>query len=75
MEVQLKLESIDGIIDIVGNKNIIAPSEDYGEGIIRISIDKKLITSLDMKLKIGVYSGTEKLQTINTAFMGPDPSL
>ena len=75
MEVQLKLESIDGIIDVVGNKNIIAPSEDYGEGIIRISIDKKLVTSLDMKLKIGVYSGNEKLQTINTAFMGPDPSL
>ncbi len=72
--ITLKLEDIDGNIDLVGKKDIVAPSEDYGEGIIRISIPKKLVTGIDMKVKIGVYSGDERLQTINTAFMGPDPS-
>ena len=74
MEVSMRLESINGVITYIGKEKMIAPAEEYGEGVISIAIDKSLVTSNDMKLQIGLYSGNKKIQTIRTSFMGPDAS-
>ena len=68
MPVELKLENMEGEISYIG-KQISAPAEEYGEGIISIEIDKNHISERNIKLKIGVYSGDEKLQTVKTNFM------
>jgi cytochrome c oxidase accessory protein FixG len=71
MPVHLKLENIEGNISIVGGKDIIAPSEEYGEGIISIEIPKSSLHKSDNPIKIGVYSNGIKLETVKTTFMAP----
>lgn len=74
MPVELKLENVKGEISYIGNK-ISAPAEEYGEGIITIEIDKHQLSERNIKLKIGVYSGDKKLQTVKTNFMAPDETI
>ncbi len=70
MPVELKLESAEGNITSIG-KPLMAPGENYGEGIISIEIDKNQLHSANTPLKIGVYSNGKRLQTLKTTFMAP----
>ncbi|RYD75765.1 MAG: cytochrome c oxidase accessory protein CcoG [Sphingobacteriales bacterium] len=70
LPVELKLESTNGKITNIG-KALVAPGENYGEGIICIEINKSQLHKADTPLKIGVYSQGKKLQTLKTTFMAP----
>ncbi len=69
--VQFKLESKEGTIVLIGTENIQAAKEGITEGEFFIKLDAKLIQDRKTKIKIGVYSGEEKIETVNTNFMGP----
>jgi len=68
--VELKLISHEGEIQIVGG-NISIPKGGLHEGTLFITIDKEDVHSSKEKLKIGVYSNEELIDTDKTNFLGP----
>lgn len=65
-----KVEGEDAEIQLVGNP-LTVKKEAKGETEFFVIRDRSKITSRKSKIKIGVYSGTEKLQTVSTNFLGP----
>jgi len=70
MHVALKLESGTGTIQLVG-KPIVVPKGSKAETAFFIFLPKKDIKDRKTELTIGLYSGSEKLETISTTFLGP----
>jgi len=68
--VDLKLISHEGEIQIVGG-NISIPKGGLHEGTLFITIDKEDVHSSKEKLKIGIYSNKELIDTDKTNFLGP----
>jgi cytochrome c oxidase accessory protein FixG len=71
MPVTLKLENIKGNIETMGAADIVAPSEEVGEGIIAITIPADQLKEADTEIKIGIYADGKLLHVTKTTFMGP----
>lgn len=70
MPVQLKLESMNGEIKMVG-KDILAKKESLAEGTFFIILNKAEIVTRKKNLSIGVYSNDKLIKTIETSFLSP----
>lgn len=70
-DVSFKLESHTGSVNLVSNNNYVIPGEGLAEGSLFIEIDKAFLDADKTRLKIGVYSGDELIETTTTNFMGP----
>jgi cytochrome c oxidase accessory protein FixG len=70
LPVTFRVESEDAEIRMVG-KPLAVGMESKGESQFFIIRKRESIQGRKSKLKIGVYSGDEKLQTISTSFLGP----
>ncbi|POY37513.1 cytochrome c oxidase accessory protein CcoG [Solitalea longa] len=68
--ITIKVENAIADVKIIG-KNIIVNGEESANGTFFIILPKKEINSRKTNLKIGVYNGNIKMQTIKTSFMGP----
>jgi cytochrome c oxidase accessory protein FixG len=73
--VTFKLEDEDGVIQLVG-KPLTVKKEAKGQTEFFIIRDRSKIVQRKSKIRISVYSGDKKLQTVSTNFLGPvyDPS-
>jgi cytochrome c oxidase accessory protein FixG len=71
MPVTLKLEDMDGEIKLIGTNQIMLKKESLNEYTFFLQIPQKEITHRSTKIKIGVYKGDDKIQTIKTKFLGP----
>ena len=69
--VSLKLEGINGEIEIVGQAFTVG-KEGYKNGTFIIKIDPKEIHHRKTPIKIGVYEGDKKIKTAATTFIGPE---
>lgn len=69
-DVRLTLEGIEGEIQMVGNVNTVEKQGTL-EGAMFIILDKKDMDGLTTDLKIGVFEGERKIETVKTKFMGP----
>lgn len=69
--VTLRVENKHGIIKLIGNKEIILKKEAINEITFFIEIPISEIKERNSDIKIGVYSGDKKIQTIETTFLGP----
>jgi len=70
-EVTLKPENFRGVIKQVGESKFVIPKENYAVGTMFIYLDSSEVTRRKTVLKIGVYEGSEKINTITTSFLGP----
>ncbi len=70
-EVKLVAENFDGVIKLVGEKKFIIPKNGYTLGTMFIYISSDDVKNRKTILRIGVYEGTEKINTITTSFLGP----
>lgn len=68
--VDIKLISHNGEVKIVGGKSKV-PNGGLTEGTLFIEIEKKDLTSSKEKLKLGVYSNDELIETTSTNFPSP----
>ena len=68
--ITLKLENVNGEIEIVG-EHFIVPGEGYRSQPFIVKIDPSRLRERKTELKIGVYEGTKKLRTAETTFIGP----
>ena len=67
----LKPENFEGTIKLIGKTKLRIPKEGYVSGSLFIYLDKEAIKKRKTNLDIGVYEGSEKIETIHTTFLGP----
>lgn len=69
-DVEIRLIEPEGVVKVVG-QGIRIPEQDLAEGTLFIEIDKGLLEGDKTRIKLGVYSGEELIETTSTAFLGP----
>jgi cytochrome c oxidase accessory protein FixG len=69
--VHFELINQKGEIKMVGNKTFFVQKQGMSEGTMFIEINAFILNSDNTKLKIGVYNGTELLETTKTSFLSP----
>lgn len=70
-DVNFKLLSHRGTIKLVRNKDFVVAAQNLAEGTLFIEINNAAIETDREKVKIGVYSGDELIETTTTAFLAP----
>ncbi|XLS30703.1 cytochrome c oxidase accessory protein CcoG [Flavobacteriaceae bacterium M23B6Z8] len=70
-DVQFKLLSHKGKIETVTHKNFEVAAQQLAEGTLFIVIHQAALKGDKDRIKIGVYSGNELIETTSTAFLGP----
>lgn len=70
-DVHFKLMSHKGKIALVSHNDFKVPAQEMAEGTLFVEINNSAISDDKDKIKIGVYSGDELIETTSTVFMGP----
>jgi cytochrome c oxidase accessory protein FixG len=70
-KVHFELINQKGEIKMVGNKTFFVQKQGMSEGTMFIEINQFILKSDNTKLQIGVYNGTELLETAKTSFLSP----
>ena len=70
-DINFKLMSHSGKINVVKHENIIVPGQALTEGTMFIEINRSALKDDKDKLEIGVYSGDKLIETTSTTFLGP----
>ncbi|MBL7884661.1 MAG: cytochrome c oxidase accessory protein CcoG [Bacteroidia bacterium] len=71
LPVILKLENVNGRIQMVGRDTIQVHKENEASGEFFIIMNKDSIVDRKTKLKVGVYSGNKLIEIVETNFLGP----
>ncbi len=69
----IRLEDVEGKIEIIGGKTIDIKMEDEGSGSFFIVLPRDLIHQRKTSIRLGLYEGNEKIDVIKTNFLGPVP--
>ena len=67
---QLKLENIDGTIQVMG-KELLLPPQKLADAPVLVELSPSALTGGKTPIVIGVYSNGRKLQSLKTNFIGP----
>ncbi len=70
-EVSFKLLSHNGTIKLVRNAYFEVPAQGLAEGTLFVEINNSAIKTDKEKIKVGVYSNDELIETTTTAFLAP----
>lgn len=70
-DITFKLISHKGTINVVSHENFDVPSQGLAEGTLFIEVNAAALSGDKDKVKIGVYSGEQLIETTITAFLGP----
>ena len=70
-KVNYKLLSHKGNIILVSNTEIIVPKQGIAEGTLFIELPQAVLKGEKEKIKIGIYSANELIETTSTNFLGP----
>ena len=66
----IKLENMRGEIEVV-QKNMIVPKESYFQTSFFVKVDRQLIEKRKTPIVLGIYRGSNRIETIKTTFLGP----
>lgn len=69
--VTLKLENGEGTIRLVGANEFKLKKESINEFTFFLDMPKSALKDRSNNIKIGVYNGDQKIQTVSTKFLGP----
>jgi cytochrome c oxidase accessory protein FixG len=70
--VSLALENMPGKVMLMGGSNqVLVPKEQLAQTSVLIELPPAMVQSGNRSLKIGIYSGTNRLDTVDTVFIGP----
>ena len=69
--VELKLLSHKGNIELVGHENLLIPAQGMSEGTLFLQINAAALSGDKNKVKIGVFSNNELIETATSNFLGP----
>ncbi|MFN3343499.1 MAG: cytochrome c oxidase accessory protein CcoG [Flavobacteriales bacterium] len=68
--VRLTLENVEGEIQMVGDA-ITVDKESNTQSTFFVILPKSIVTERKTEIRIGVYSGEKRIETIKTSFLGP----
>jgi polyferredoxin len=71
LPLELKLIEPAGVLRVMGAGNVNVPATQLMQTSVLIEIDPALLKGSSTKVKVGVFSGTRRVETISTAFVGP----
>ncbi len=74
LPVELKLEGGAGQLEVMGAKTLLVPAGQLIETSVLIQLHSSALTGGTTKLKVGVYSNGQLMQTVKTVFVGPRKS-
>jgi cytochrome c oxidase accessory protein FixG len=66
-----KLEENPGELEVMGAGEFIVPKENLAQTSILIFLDRNSLNAGKAKIKVGVYAGAKRIDTIKTSFVGP----
>ncbi|MFN4763313.1 cytochrome c oxidase accessory protein CcoG [Gillisia sp. Q332] len=69
--VQFKLLSHTGSIALVGHQDLSIPAQGLSKGTLFIEINPSALEGEKERVKIGIYSNNELIETTTTTFLGP----
>lgn len=69
--VELRLLSHKGKIELVGHENLLIPAQGMSKGTLFLEISTSALSGDKNKVKIGVYSNNKLIETATTNFLGP----
>jgi hypothetical protein len=70
MPIELKLENINGDLQVMG-ASIVAAPEQLAETSVLIELDRKDMLPGHTPIVVGVYSGGRRIEKLKTNFIGP----
>ncbi len=70
-QVFIKLNGGDGTVEVIGKPYITIEKEGQGAGSFFVVLPKSRIHNRKTEIKMDLYSGTEKIVTMKTNFLGP----
>lgn len=70
-EVSFRLLSHKGTISLVRHEKFVVPAQELAEGTLFIEINNSALEGDKNKLRIGVYSGDELIETATARFLAP----
>jgi cytochrome c oxidase accessory protein FixG len=70
ISVSLKLENMEGEIQVIGNA-LMVPKEAYSQSMFFVKLAPSQLVNRKTKIKIGVYHKGKRLETDETTFIGP----
>jgi cytochrome c oxidase accessory protein FixG len=71
MPVELRLQSPDGILNVLGMKSLSVAPEAQFETSVLMEIDPEALAGRSTPVIVDVYSGDKKVDRIKTSFVGP----
>jgi cytochrome c oxidase accessory protein FixG len=71
LPVELKLDNISGELEVMGEKKLVVPAGKLTETSIIVELNSTNLTGATTKLRVGVYTGGKRVQTVKTVFVGP----
>jgi hypothetical protein len=69
--VTMVLEDMEGEIKLVGEAERTVEPQGVMEGVMFVILKREQLDGLKTKVKIGVYDGPRKIETVKTNFLGP----
>ena len=69
--VHFKLVGVKGTLNVVGKQELQVPKQGMSGGTLFVEINKNLLDSDKIKIKIEVYDGDKKIETSTTNFLSP----
>ncbi len=69
--IDLAIDNLPGTVRIMGVTPLVVPKEKLAQTSVLILLDPKDLTGASTQLKLGVFSKGKRLETIETAFVGP----
>lgn len=71
LPLELKLENLPGTVRLMGAVPFVIPREGQAQTSVLIELDPTVLTSGSTRLKLGIYAGGRRLETVTTGFVGP----
>ena len=67
----IRLEGIDGKVEVIGKPTIHVVKEGQGSGSFFVVLPRKSIRERNTKINLGLYEGDRKIASSSSSFLGP----
>jgi cytochrome c oxidase accessory protein FixG len=68
----LKLENVEGTIQLVGSGGMVVKKEDYSHLQFFVKLNRNIVKGWKTELRIGMYENNKKIKTVTANFIGPE---
>jgi len=71
LPIEFRLEGSEGVVRTLGASEFVVPHEQLRQASVLVELDRVHMTGHMTALRVGVYSGGKRLETVKTSFIGP----